>query len=246
MKKIFSIFLSGFIPIVSLLLCVSCHAQQQREDWMNKSSIVFKGEIVLLNTSTINWKDPSDLGVVRVQEIFLGEEEIGNFLNDLVTVKFLSIDKIKKGQEIIVYGNTWIVNEGYAVAETGHEVVGENNLTKDNYKKEIDASMQQAEGQKIRMKAYESEHDPQWMLAEVMIDESLKGNSAKGQKMTIAFPSSQDVMWYKSPRFKEGDKAILFLSRENFGFADVKNFTITTADQVKDVKQMELVRKSVQ
>jgi hypothetical protein len=74
----------------------------------------------------------------------------------------------------------------------------------------------------------------------------LKGNNAKGQKMTIAFPSSQDVMWYKSPRFKEGDKAILFLSKENFGFADVKNFTITTADQVKDVKQMELVRKSVQ
>lgn len=255
------------LAFVFSFISFACNAQEQREEWINKSSAIFKAEVLLLHTSTVNWSEPGDLGVVRLLEIFDGEKQLSAFLKDQITVKFQNIDKVRKGQVIIVYGNVWLTNESIAVTEIAHEVIGENNLTPDNYKEEMKKSQQRATMQKIKNKAAkselvisgtvlgikkmqvdypaESEHNPEWVLAEIKVGESMKGDKGPGSVVTIAFPGSQDVMWFNSPRFKEGSNGIWFLSRENLGFKDVKHFTVTTMDQVRDIKDIELVKQSL-
>ncbi len=255
------------IPFMLLFMSFDSQAQEQRESWISKSSLIFKAEVVLLQTSTINWSDPSTLGVVRLQEIFKGEQELSAFMNELVTVNFNDLKTVKKGQTILVYANMWIANDGIAVTEIAHEVIGDNKLTPDNYRSEIKESLQKADILDLKSRAskaelvvagtilsvrkapasktFETEHNPEWILADIKIDESIKGGQAGGSTLTIAFPGSQDFMWYRSPRFKEGDKAILFLSRENFGYQDVKHFTITTAEQVSDIRELDKVRQAL-
>jgi hypothetical protein len=244
-----------------------CHAQEQREDWISKSSLIFKAEILLTNTSTIDWPDPSNLAVVRLQDVIKGEQSLASFLKEPVTVRFLNMRDVMKGQVMIIYGDVWVSGESIAIAETGHELMGENKLTNDNYLSEIRVSVQKAEARELKANAakaelviagtvvalrkeksdrsFLTEHDPEWMLAEIKVDENLKGNSSPGATVIVAFPTSQDFMWYQSPRLREGEKAIFFLSRENFGYQQVKQFTITTRDQVRDVRDLDFLKQSL-
>jgi hypothetical protein len=266
MKKVLKC-IGHCIPVLAILLLGACHAQEPRGNRVNKSSLIFKAEVLLLQTSTINWSDPSDLAVVRLLEIYEGEEQLSAFIKEPITVKFADIKGVKKGQNLIVFGNLWIANESIAIIEVDHEVLGENKFTNDNYQQEIKKEMQEAELREIKVKAaqseiviagtvisvkktegeksFESEHNPEWVLAEIKIDEPLKGNNASGSIITIAFPGSQDFMWYQSPRFKEGDKKIWFLSKENFGYQTVKQLTVTTKDQVREMRDLEKIKQSL-
>jgi outer membrane biogenesis lipoprotein LolB len=69
MKKILKC-IGHCIPVLAILLLGACHAQEPKGNRVNKSSLIFKAEVLLLQTSTINWSDPSDLAVVRLIEIF--------------------------------------------------------------------------------------------------------------------------------------------------------------------------------
>ena len=266
MKKLTKKIITGIFFCLCFAI-IACNAQVPREAWMNKSSLVFKAEVLLLQTSTINWNDPGDLGVLKLTEIFKGEKELSDFLNGQITVKFNNIEKVKKGQTLIIYGNTWLINEGIAIAEIEHEILGEKNLTNDNYKDEMKKSMQVAKSLQIKERAAKadavfsftvmstrklqennqriSEHNPEWMLADLKINESMKGDNKAGSIVTIAFPGSKDVMWIDAPRFKEGNSFILFLSKENSAFKDVKQLIVTSPEQLWDAREINIVRTAL-
>jgi hypothetical protein len=57
-----------------------------------------------------------------------------------------------------------------------------------------------------------SEHDPKWREAVVDVASVHKGEHAPDE-VTVLFPSSHDVMWYKAPKFEPGRKGYFILHK---------------------------------
>jgi hypothetical protein len=57
----------------------------------------------------------------------------------------------------------------------------------------------------------QSEHDPRWAIAEVEVDQSVKGR--KSGTIEVVFASSEDVMWYRAPKLVVGQKATMLLQK---------------------------------
>jgi hypothetical protein len=56
-----------------------------------------------------------------------------------------------------------------------------------------------------------SEHDPKWREAVVEVDAVHKGPSAR--TVSVRFPASTDVRWYKAPKFTVGQRGFFMLRR---------------------------------
>lgn len=57
-----------------------------------------------------------------------------------------------------------------------------------------------------------SEHDPDWRIAEVQVDQVLKGRHA-ARTAEIRFPSSDDVLWHYAPKLRSGYEGLFILHR---------------------------------
>jgi hypothetical protein len=64
-----------------------------------------------------------------------------------------------------------------------------------------------------------SEHDPKWREAVVEIDGVHKGQHA-GEHVTVLFPSSIDVRWYKAPKFQAGNQGTFVLHKAKMKESD--------------------------
>lgn len=57
-----------------------------------------------------------------------------------------------------------------------------------------------------------SEHDPKWRDATVEVDKVHKGEHT-ASTVTVRFPASNDVRWYKAPKFHPGQHGVFVLHR---------------------------------
>lgn len=57
-----------------------------------------------------------------------------------------------------------------------------------------------------------SEHDPDWRIAEVQVDQVHKG-SHTAKTAEIRFPSSDDVMWHYAPKLRSGYEGLFILHK---------------------------------
>jgi hypothetical protein len=57
-----------------------------------------------------------------------------------------------------------------------------------------------------------SEHDPDWRIGEIQVDQVHKGNH-KGKTAEVRFPSSTDVMWHDAPKFRTGQEGFFILHK---------------------------------
>jgi hypothetical protein len=60
---------------------------------------------------------------------------------------------------------------------------------------------------------WKSEHDPEWRDAVVEVSDVIKGHVAN-KEVTLRFPASTDVAWYRSPKLKEGQQAVFILGKD--------------------------------
>ena len=56
-----------------------------------------------------------------------------------------------------------------------------------------------------------SEHDPQWAVATVEVDQAIKGRPPK--TVDVLFATSQDVMWHRAPKLIVGQRAVMMLQK---------------------------------
>jgi hypothetical protein len=57
-----------------------------------------------------------------------------------------------------------------------------------------------------------SEHDPDWRDATIKVERQLKGSLTPGSDTVhVLFPASQDVRWFQSPKFTQGQVGIFLL-----------------------------------
>jgi len=57
-----------------------------------------------------------------------------------------------------------------------------------------------------------SEHDPDWRIAEVQVDQVHRGSHA-GKTAEVRFPSSHDVMWHYAPKLHAGNEGLFILHK---------------------------------
>jgi hypothetical protein len=55
-----------------------------------------------------------------------------------------------------------------------------------------------------------SEHDPEWREAVIEVEEVEKGRT-QTRNVVILFPSSNDVQWYRAPKFEAGQQGVFLL-----------------------------------
>ncbi|MGA2779346.1 MAG: hypothetical protein ABSF94_17460 [Steroidobacteraceae bacterium] len=55
-----------------------------------------------------------------------------------------------------------------------------------------------------------SEHDPAWSIARVTVTAVLKGRKPKAE-IEVLFASSDDIVWFRSPKLRDGASGILLL-----------------------------------
>ena len=56
-----------------------------------------------------------------------------------------------------------------------------------------------------------SEHDPQWAVATVEVDQAIKGRPPK--TVEVLFATSQDVMWHRAPKLIVGQRVVTMLQK---------------------------------
>jgi hypothetical protein len=57
-----------------------------------------------------------------------------------------------------------------------------------------------------------SEHDPDWRVADIQVDEVHKGTLPQ-DTVSVRFPASTDVMWHDAPKFQPGQEGFFLLHR---------------------------------
>ncbi|HEY2815723.1 MAG TPA: hypothetical protein VGK44_01175 [Casimicrobiaceae bacterium] len=64
-----------------------------------------------------------------------------------------------------------------------------------------------------------SEHDPKWREAVVQVADVHKGEHA-ADRVSVLFPSSQDVRWFKAPKFHAGQQGYFVLQKSKMKESD--------------------------
>lgn len=88
-------------------------------------------------------------------------------------------------------------------------------------------------------KPRESEHDPHWATATVVVDQVIKGTTPKTVK--VMFANSQDVMWYRAPKLAVGQRAVLLLRKGAPGAPDKRSNVVMDEFDVQSVDRAQLV-----
>ena len=92
-----------FVKFASSLLTIIVLAGPtlSQQDWLKRSDLVFRGEVLKLHASTVDLPDRSDVGLVRVTEVIEGSNVLRDYLQQPVTVKFKDIKDVKPGLKAI-------------------------------------------------------------------------------------------------------------------------------------------------
>jgi hypothetical protein len=56
-----------------------------------------------------------------------------------------------------------------------------------------------------------SEHDPNWWIANVAVDDVIKSPRRASRTVAVLFANSRDIVWVKSPKLHEGVRGIMLL-----------------------------------
>lgn len=207
------------------------------ESMIRQSTYIFEGQVEKLHASNLKILSATDrTALVRVQRILLAPPSMGNFTGQVITVELTEPDGLKAGERAVFFTNGWLYGENLAVKEAGHmstERIESLTKTIDEVQGKIsDEKIQE----RIRLAAAVivgkvaatrplkkegkmgsvSEHDPDWQVAEIEVESSMKATPSKST-VAVIYPNSTDVMWYAAPRFQRGQEGIWILQEAKAG-----------------------------
>jgi len=257
-----------FLALATIVLCFqSCNGSKEIQGevavYAPISDFIFQGIVKVLHTSTIDAIDPEELGVVSVTNILKESNAFGDITGKAITVQFSNMRNLNIGDNYIFFSNPYFIGEEIAVVETGRMKYNESkysiadlkseiaevtkNFKDDKLKERIQKSDLIVLGTVVNVKVVksenkrDSEHDPMWAEAEVQIDETIKGNSDR--TVLIIFPSSVDVAWVNTPKFKEGEKGVFLLRKTQVIKRWLGQFVLTEKeDFVTDKESIEKIK----
>ena len=245
-----------------IAMCISCAPIEilSLEGLVRISNHIFEGTVQQLNASNLSIiTETEDYAIVEVNTIIDAPPNFDAFLNREITVKMHKDSKLSDGQVSIFFTNDWLYGESMAVIETGRladqgedlkeKISGTRlQLTHDAIKERLKRAIIVVNGRIVSVSDKQvdelnrSEHDPEWVKADIAIEEVLKGNYSE-ETITLNFPSSRDVMWVSVPKYKEGQEGIWLLYENQEKTIEIKGYTALHPDDYYTLKDEELIKR---
>jgi hypothetical protein len=228
-----------------------------------RAGFVFAGEVVRTGATTMELVEPTkETAVVRVERVLSAPDDLGARKGSEITVRLQSA--AKKGQRAVFFTIGWISGDGLAVQEVGRRPAGEL----DELKKQMGEVVRKDELAALRRRVKEahavvvgnvadlapvsrkeqppsSEHDPMWRAAVVVVESGEKGDVKEGQRLKVAYASSEDVVWFRAPKPEPGDKAVFLLHRRELAELDVEMLAIVEPLDMQPVERLDDIRKAL-
>jgi hypothetical protein len=200
--------------------------------------------------------------VVHVEQVIEAPKSFAHYEGQDITVELAGKQKVSAGDELIFHTNSWIFGDSVAVRSVSQERVTKSHsalLTRGGdptahrkarqLKERVDTADLIVSGTVTAVTvppapdAAErgaapappampvSEHDPKWREAVIQVDQTHKG-SLKSRQVTVLFPSSTDVRWYKAPKFQAGQKGLFVLHKTKPGAKELPTLRRSAARAV--------------
>jgi hypothetical protein len=231
------------------------------------SRFVFRGTVTKAGGTTMPDSVPASEGtaVVRIDEVLVAPDTLGDFSGREVTVLLLKRGSVKTGESAVFYTNGAVYGRSLAVREVGRmraEGAGFAAL-----REQVSEAKQRAADLSLARRLEQAdvvvsgtvtlirepraaqgttrvtEHDPGWREAVVRVGTLLKGASAQQGEVTVLFPTSTDVMWYRAPRFTKGQQGVFILRREVKPELRLEGLTALDPLDFQPVQQLERIRR---
>lgn len=233
--------------VISFLF-VLLSSQDLAKEFTPVPEFIFRGTIILPNASTIDVEDVSELAIVKVDEVLKGTKEFMSFRGQNITIWLKEPGSAKKNSQRVFFTRSWYFGESIGVVEI-KSMAAEPSIKMQEIKAKVERVEQEQEEKelvsrlsrtqlivlgrvvtvtKAKIQEGVSEHVPDWHEAEIEVEKVLKGTHSD-QTIRIMFPKSDDVMWYTSPKFKQGMEGIWLLNP--FVFAGRKLDCLTPLDK---------------
>jgi len=225
-----------------------------------RAGFVFAGRVERTGATTMELVKPTkETAVVRVETVLRAPADFGERKGSEVTVRLGS--PARKGQRAVFFTIGWISGTGLAVQELGRQPAEDL----ETMKKRMEDAVQRQEAAALRKRVAEaaavvvgkvadtgpvgkrerppdSEHDPQWRTAVVVVERVEKGDVKEGQRLEVAFASSRDVMWFRAPKPAKGERAVFLLHRRKLEQLDVTALAIVEPLDLQPVEELDRIR----
>jgi hypothetical protein len=232
------------------------------EDWIRSSKFIFLGTPERLRAATLPIVPVTDgTAVVKVDEVYRAPAVLGDLSKQSITVQLNGDQEVQLNKQVVFFTNGWLYGDNIAVVEVGHLEVGEDHSKiRDQVSarlrhysdEELIARIDQADLIVVALvigmaaagparPARVTEHSPDWWEAQLEIQSVDKG--AIGEKVvTLLYPNSRDVMWFRAPKPQPGQQGIWFLKRMRIPELDAEAFTALDPLDVHPGEPVELER----
>jgi hypothetical protein len=225
-----------------------------------RAGFVFAGVVERSNATTMEIVEPTkETAVVRVEEVLRAPADFGEREGTRVTVRLAK--PARKGQQAVFFTVGWISGTGLAVQEIGRQPARDLGTMRE----QMDETGRRDELSALRKRVAEaavvvvgevaetrpvkdreqppaSEHDPQWRTAVVVVERAEKGDPKEGERVSIAYPSSRDVMWFTAPKPQKGDRAVFVAHRRRLDELDVTALAIVEPLDMRPVEELDRIR----
>jgi hypothetical protein len=185
----------------------------------------------------------SDTAVVRVDVVLRGPPELRDIARRDITVQLRPGRRPQVGARAVFFATSWLYGESIAVVEVGRmsgrgkdddlgrEIAdAELRLADERLAERIAAASlvvsgrveEVAPARVNRERMPQTEHDPDWWVAEVAVQTVERGRPPRpdaGQPgrpgtLPVLFPRSADEMWIDAPKFQPGQEGVWILQRD--------------------------------
>jgi len=208
---------------------------------MKRSSLIFIGTVSRMEAVSFSGVRASkNTAVVNVDRIIEKPKAVSLVEGKQITVELKDPSLFHEGTRATFYAEGWVLGEGVAVKETGHELIAATAAPQPQgaEEKRVQTARQNKMDAEVRSRIANAdmvavgrvtsvrplalaapgrksitEHDPDWQEATIKVDSGLKGIRS-GKEVVVRFPASEDVAHYSAPKFTVNQEGVFFLKKD--------------------------------
>ena len=243
------------------LLAAACAAPRAAPgdpaDWIGRASFVFTGSVDSIGTTPETaLLSEADAVIVRIETVHEKPASVRLSEGETVAVQGGGAESLKPGTRATFYATGEAYGRTLALRAVGYEV-DDGPIEAHAAKVKMLRSAANDAGLRARAhsaaavvvghvtsvqaaresNAIDSEHDPEWHVAMLDVEEGLKG-AKSGENLRVRFAASLDLTWARSPKLR-ADQRGLFLLRKP---SDSDDYLLVDPDDLLAVDQAERVR----
>ena len=203
---------------------------QQARKFAAESAFVFVGKVIKTRAATMEGLAADNTAVVQVERVISAPDIFAPLGGHQITARFTKGPPPRAGRSLTFFTNGWVFGSSVAVdvvgtaAETGRQAAASNvrgsqvAKTDSVLKARLASAAMSVVGRVAKVTRSPtrstriSEHDPNWHVATIKVDEVIKGK--RGTKTAkVLFPDSDDVRWHKVGKYTTGQQGIWMLQK---------------------------------